>query len=178
MGILMYMTTKNIYVADADVPLFERAAELAGGMSTAVVAGLRLYVARCERERGTDMATIELEVDEGAVTVTKRFTGRQLLRYEHSEGIRTQAYRVYQTAKGQFAVHASNRPNWGALSSPGENDPVWSDPATWSGRWWSSVERTLTVFPDLAALRSGVPAELAEAVARALEQPAVEDLDI
>lgn len=45
MRILILMPSKNVYVAESDLPMFERASHLAGGMSAAVAAGLRLYLA-------------------------------------------------------------------------------------------------------------------------------------
>ena len=70
----MRMPTKNVYVSESDLFLFDRAAELAGGMSAAVALGLRLYVTQQDRQRkDTEMKTIELKVDDGAVVGVKRF---------------------------------------------------------------------------------------------------------
>ena len=64
----MRMPAKNVYVSESDLPLIDRAAELAGGMSAAVALGLRLYVAQQDRQRkDTEMRTIELKVVDGAV---------------------------------------------------------------------------------------------------------------
>lgn len=179
MRIVMYMVTKNIYVSDSDLPLFERAAELAGGMSTAVASGLQLYVAQQDRERKqVEMRTIELEVQEGPVVTTKRFTGRQLLRYELRDGMRARAFRVYFTLKGQYAVYSRNDPNWEALSSPDEDNPIWEDSRAWNTAWWQSNERTLRVFPDITTMEGELPAELIAAITDAQAQPGVEDLDI
>ena len=121
---LMSMGSKNVYVSETDLPILERAAELAGGMSTAVVAGVRLYVAQQERERKlVEMSSIEVTVQDGPVVATKRFVGRQVLRYELGDGMRTQTFRVYLTAKGQYAVHSRNDPDWSKLSTP--DDDIW-----------------------------------------------------
>lgn len=179
MRILMRMVTKNVYVSDSDLPLFERAAELAGGMSTAVAAGLQLYVAQQERERKqVEMSSIELEVQEGPVVKTKRFTGRQLIRYEVCSGMRVQAFRVYLTAKGQYAVYSRSDPNWSALSSPNEDNPVWENPSSWNTAWWESNERTLRVFSDISTMEGELPSELIAAITSAQAQSSVEDLDI
>lgn len=176
---LMYMVSKNVYVSDSDLPLFERATELAGGMSTAVAAGLRLYVARAERERMlVEMSTIEVEVQEGSVVTTKRFTGRQLLRYEMRDGLRTQSFRAYLTSRGQYAVYACNDPNWSALSSPDENNTVWEDARMWNAAWWKSSERSLRVFADIKAMEGELPAEFVTAIIDAQTKPGAEDLDI
>lgn len=175
----MFMPTKNVYVSDADLPLFERAADLAGALSTAVAAGLQLYVAQQEKERkSAEMNLIELEVDDGPMVTTKRFAGRQVLRYEAQEGLRATVFRVYRTAKGQYAIHIRNAPNWAALSNTDENNPVWNNPATWGNEWWHSGQRTLRVFPDLASMEGELPTDLIEALARAEQQPLIDDLDI
>lgn len=173
------MPSKNVYVSEAGLPLFEQAAELAGGMSAAVAAGLRLYVAQREKERkGTQMQVIEIEVDDGPVVTTKRFTGRQILRYEVPEGLRTRSFRVYETAKGQYAVYIRDNPNWAALSSSDGDDAVWQDPQTWQGPWWRSGERALRVFPDLDSMGGELPEEVSAAAAQALRRPTIEELDI
>ncbi len=179
MRMLMCMPTRNVYVSDADLPVFERAAEIAGALSTAVAAGLRLYVDQQERARKKgEMRTVELEVQDGAVVMTKRFIGRSLVRYEIRDGVRMLGYRAYATERGQIAVHISNGPDWGALASPAENNPVWENPSTWNSDWWSTSERSLRVFPDLASMAGEVPDGLIDAVRQALEGPVVEDLDI
>lgn len=175
----MFMVTKNIYVSDADLPLFERAAELAGGMSPAVAAALRLYVTQQEKTRKKgEMREIEIEVQDGPVVSTKRFVGRPLVRFQEQHGIRLRTYRVYLTARDQFAVYVRDDTNWNALWSGDEDDPVWDRPETWRGDWWKTAERSLTVYPGLAAMGGVLPDELVEATRGAVSTPAVEDLDI
>lgn len=179
MCILMCMVTKNIYVADSDVELFDTASELAGSMSAAVAAGLRLYVARQNNAREKmQMRQVEIEVQDGPVVTTKRFTGRELLRYEIRDGVRRVTFRTYVTARDQFAVYIRNDPDWTRFSSPAEDDPVWDDERTWGTNWWDTTERTLRVFPDATAMRGELPDEVVDAVDRSLAQPAAEDLDI
>jgi EXLDI family protein len=179
MRMLMFMAAKNIYVSDTDLPLFERAAELAGGMSAAVAAGLRLYVAQREKERKlAQMTEIEVEVQDGPVVTAKRFTGRLLLRYQRRDGLRVTAFRVYVTAKGQYAIYTRNDPDWSRLSSPSEDNSVWEDPSTWETSWWETTERSLHVFPDTASMADEVPAPLIKAITDAQSKPAVEVLDI
>ena len=179
MYILMHMVTKNIYVSDSDVVLFERAAELAGSMSAAVTAGLRLYVAQQEREqKRNELMPIEVEVQEGAVVSTKRFVGRPLLRYEVKEGLRAQNFRVYATEHGQLAVHVREDANWSALTWPDEENSVWDDPKSWQGDWWKTTDRSLTVYPDVDSMVGALPDDLVEAVRQALTGPTVDILDI
>lgn len=177
--ILMRMVTKNVYVSDSDLPLFERAADLAGGMSTAVATGLRLYVTKQDGERKqVEMNSIEVEVQEGPVVKTKRFTGRQLIRYEVRSGMRVRAFRVYLTEKEQYAVYSRSDPNWSALSSPDEDNPVWEDTSSWNTAWWESNERTLRVFPDITTMEGELPSELIAAIMSSQTQSSIEDLDI
>lgn len=177
MHILMRMPTRNVYVSAADVPLFDRAAELAGGMSAAVAAGLRLYVEKHEKAQG-EMKTVEVEVDDGPVVTTKQFRGRQLLRYETRSGLRALSYRIFVTAKAQYAVYTRDDPDWSRLSSPREDDPAWEDPRTWDGKWWKTKDRTLRVFPDRASMEGELPVEVINALIKAETQPAIEELDI
>lgn len=175
----MCMVTKNVYVSDSDVGLFERAADLAGSTSAAVAAGLRLYVAQQERNQNrNDMMPIDVEVQDGAVVSTKRFAGRLLLRYEVKEGIRAQSFRVYATERGQLAVHVRSGANWTALASPSDDDPVWDDPNSWQGDWWKTKDRSLTVYPDLDSMAVALPDDLVEATRQALSGHAVVHLDI
>lgn len=175
----MFMATKNVYVSDGDVGLFERAAELAGGMSTAVVAGLRLYVAQQERtQRRTEMMQIDVEIQDGAIVSTKRFVGRLLLRYEETEGPRARSFRVYETERGQLAVHVRDDANWAAFAASDEKSPVWDDPKSWQGDWWKTKDRSLTVYADTDAMALTMPDALVEAVRHALSKPAVDLLDI
>lgn len=177
MRIVMCMPTKNVYVSDGDLPLFDRAAELAGGMSPAIAAGIRLYVTQQEKQRkDTEMRIIELEVDEGnSVVATKRFSGRQILRSRLGDGQRFQTFRVYATAKGQYAVHMRDEPNWSGLTRGG--DDALDDAASWEGDWWQS-ERSLHVFADIESMRDVLPGEVVQALIHLGDQPAVEDLDI
>ena len=179
MCILMRMPTKNVYVSESDLPLFDRAAELAGGMSAAVALGLRLYVAQQDRQRkDTEMRTIELKVDDGAVVGVKRFSGRQILRWSRQEGLRSRTARVYETARGQYAVHLREDPNWTALSGSDDDNPIWEDPALGRGEWWKRGPRELRVFATIEEMAGELPDDLVAAIRSAGDRPAVEDLDI
>lgn len=175
----MSMAAKNVYVADGDVELFDTASELAGSMSAAVVAGLHLYVAQQNKAKEkTQMRQIEIEVQDGPVVTTKRFTGRELLRYEIRDGVRVVTFRTYVTVRDQIAAYIRNDPDWARFSSPAEDSPVWDDEHTWGTNWWHTTERTLRVFSDTTAMRGELPDEVVDAINRALTQPVSEDLDI
>lgn len=124
------------------------------------------------------MQQIEVEVDDGQAAITKRFSGCRLLRYELQKGPRVLEFRVYATARGQFAVYIRDDPDWSRLASAGGGGAVWDDPDTWSGSWWRTTGRTLRVFPDAVAMRDELPDEVVDAVHRALAHPEPEDLDI
>ena len=173
------MPSKNVYVAESDLPMFERASRLAGGMSAAVAAGLRLYLAQHEKNReGAGMETIELKVDDGGVVRTKRFSGRLLLRRKQNEGLHTRTFSVYATARGQYAVHTSDEPDWSRMSTEGDNSPLWENQETWDGGWWNTKHRELHVFRDITGMRGEMPDYLIDEIERAESQPMVEDLDI
>lgn len=179
MYIFMYMPSKNVYVSESDLPLFDRASRLAGGMSAAVAAGLRLYLAQHEKQQeGAGMETIELKVDDGNVVTTKRFTGHPLLRWEVGEGLRTSTFRVYTTARGQYAVYTRDDPDWSRMSSEDEDSPLWENPETWNSQWWRARRRRLRVFADIASMRGELPDDLVDELENLGDRPAVEDLDI
>ena len=176
---LMHMPTRNVYVSEPDLPVFDAAAQLAGSLSTAVAAGLRLYLAEREKQQGRhDMKTIEVDVDEGPIVATKRFAGRQLLRWSAEDGTRSHSFRIFRTANDQFAVYARDDPNWAAISDPADDNPIWNNPKTWGGDWWRKGRRELKVFATIADMRGVLPDELVAAVGQAVEHPPVEDLDI
>src|ERR1700675_3142820 len=91
------MPNRTIYVADADVQLFEKAQVLAGGnLSAAIVEALRRFVEdREERESNFE----EITIDVGKITrMKKRFQGRLLAKgrvFEQNDARRL-AYSVYQ----------------------------------------------------------------------------------
>ena len=92
--------------------------------------------------------------------------------------MRTRSFRVFETAKGQLAVYERDDPNWAVLSNPDDDNPVWEDPKTWRGDWWRRGNRELRVFASVEDMVGQLPDELVDAVRRASEVPAVEELDI
>ncbi len=195
------MPNKTIYVADADQPLFERAQELAGGnLSAAIVTALRRYV---ESEETREEGEIVVKVGEHGAYTKKRFQGRMVGRYaapspDHS---RILSYRIYQTPKGNFAVHLKDMPNWGRRNwndwertweaSVGEfmaqtfggktptGRPGGGPWEAYAGEWWHPTLR-LDVYPTLDELRGKIPDPLFQAVAGTIQHgdQGIEDLDI
>ncbi len=172
------MPNRTIYVSDADLLVFEEAQRLAGdNLSATIARALRRFVdAQTARATGLDEVTVK--VGHVAYT-TKRFTGR-LLAKGHVAGrssSRETSYRVFQTARGRFAVHSKSGPNWGAYAPNGRSwaETDWSDYGDY-GDW--RPEYRLEVYETLDELRPHIPDDLYEAVARGLCVEPVEVLDI
>jgi EXLDI family protein len=132
-----HMPNKTIYVADSDLPIFERAQELAGENLSATIAGaLRRYV-KAEEARARGFDEISLKVGSHRNYTVKRFMGRELARRrERDEAMRRVVTEtVFQTAKGRFAVYTRSAPDWSGMSS-------WlSDWLTdWGGDWDVDVD--------------------------------------
>ena len=175
------MPNKTIYVSDDDLPLYQRAQELAeGNLSSAIARALRRFVeVEEERREGYDEITVRVG---GGVGRKQRFSGVLLGEWGHSTGRRVEVFRVYRTRTGKFVVHVDRSPDWNWTSG--------SDSDGWFGGWrrylsmgeqswgFTQDESTLEVVDSLAALREKIPAELYDMVAGVAEQPAVEDLDI
>jgi EXLDI family protein len=198
----MTLPNKTIYVTDADLPLFDRAQELAGGnLSAAIATALRRYV---ENEEAHEDGEIVIKVGEHGAYTKKRFQGRLVGRYvtPSADHTRMLYYRVYQTPKGNFAVHVKETPNWyrgnwshgweGALNDAFSEPPdrgmgergrgrergrlPWE---AYMGDWWHPASR-LDVYASLDELRGKIPDMLFQAVAGTVQHgdQGIEDLDI
>lgn len=164
------MPNKTIYVADADMPIFERAQELAGGNLSATIArALHRFV---EMEEAKESGFGEITVKVGSIAPTrKRFLGRVIAKgqiHEHNGAV-TVTYKVFLTMRGKFALYIV-------------------DAANVSGsEWWeykvqhSRPEQVFRfeVFDAAEDLKDIVPEELYAAVLQAINNPdGVEILDI
>ena len=176
------MPNKTIYVSDEDLPLFKRAAELAGGsLSAAIGAALRRYVDSEEgRTEGFDEVTVRVGVGVGRKV---RFSGVLLGEWGESTATKVEEFRVYRTRSGKFAVHVSRSPEW----TDGHSTGNWvRDLSNWrvmlgiDGSSWSfsQGEATLEVADRLEDLAGKIPAGLYAIVAELADEPAVEDLDL
>lgn len=190
------MPNKTIYVSDDDLPLFERAQELAGSnLSSAIVQALRRFIEVEEaRQRGMDEITVIVNT-EGAHR-RKRFVGQRLVRWLQPapNGIGTEVVSVYRTAGKRYALHTRMITDW---------DITWGDPdiarhpENWGGiglggllkrltSWgyddWETFKEagdyTLQVFETLEDLKPHVSADLYRAITQAMEGPEIEELDI
>lgn len=195
------MPNRTIYVADGDLPLFERAQQLAGdNLSATIMKALRWFVATHENEPA-EFENVTVKI--GSVThVTKRFRGRLLSRgrtFAH-DNARKVVYHVYQTPKGNFAVYIQDVPNWdwwtsgkkkssldklsklGQIPQSEQSSYDWGDWTDYTTGWTGSVsEYRLEIYTALEELASNIPPELYLAVSHILSgdsSDGVEDLDI
>jgi EXLDI family protein len=170
---------KTIYVSDGDLPLYQRAQELAGGnLSSAIARALRRYVDTAEGlKEGFDDVVVRVGVGSGRKV---RFTGVLVGEWLASSDKRAGHYRVWRGRTGKYVLHLERGADWWAVDSGGKEVAGWR---SWMGvgdvRYGSAPkESTLEVVETLDALRDKVPPELFEMVARSARQPTVEDLDI
>ena len=176
------MPNKTIYVSDDDLPLYQRAQELAGStLSATITTALRRFV---EVEEGRKQGFDEIVVRVGPGLGRKqRFSGVLLAEWERSTNERTETYRVYRSRSGKFVVHLERSE---AHTNVGPNAQKWSTGwRAWVGDWsanqsWTRIpaDSGLHIAETLDDLRELVPAELFDLVADAVRQPVIEDLDI
>lgn len=176
------MPNKTIYVADDDLPLFQRAQEIAGGkLSTAITAALRRYV---EVEEGRQQGYAEIIVRVGpGLGRQQRFCGMLLAEMEQSGNERDETYRVFRTRTEKFVVHHER--SEAHVNTGPHAEKYRTGWRAWVGDWsanqsWTRVpaDSTLRIADDLDALREIVPGALYELVLDAINQHAIEDLDI
>ena len=174
------MPNKTIYVSDDDLPLYKKAQELAGNLSSAISIALRKYV---ELEEGRLEGYDEITVRVGRGTGRKqRFSGVLLAEGGRSSKHGYEAFKVYRSRTGKYVLHA-DRSN---LFTVGADDEQYlSGWRSWIGNWstdqsWSVAqgEATLDVVDTIEALRELIPEDLYELVEEASSHPTVEDLDI
>jgi EXLDI family protein len=169
---------KTIYVSEGDLPLFQRAQELAGdNLSAAIAAALRRYVDVEEGKReGFDEITVRVGTGRGRRV---RFTGVLLGEWASQTGGRYEATRVYRGRTGRFVVHVERSAEWTAVNAEGK-------PAGWRGYLGigdisygsAPAESTLEVVDSFEELRERIPPQLFEMVASSTQHPSVEDLDV
>lgn len=186
------MPNKTIYVAEDDLPLFERAQELSGdNLSSAIVRALRRFIEIEEaRQSGLDEITVPVGAD--GVHQRKRFMGVRLVRWIHKKpkGKGIDILNVYHTAGKRFVLHTHTMLDW---------EYSWGDPEYFgdaqvknSGLWgrifgnwgwdWKayleSGEYTFYVFETLDELKAHISDDLYKAVVQVLNAPPLEELDI
>lgn len=128
------MPNKTIYVADADLPVFERAQELAGeNLSATIASALRRFV-KAEEARQQGFEEISVKVGSRKTFSIKRFMGRELARHRDrdEEAMRIITQTIFQTAKGRLALYTHRAPDWTAWSAGWAN--------AWRGDWDVDVD--------------------------------------
>ncbi len=184
------MPNRTIYVADADLPIFEKAQKLAGDNLSAAIAQALHYFVEKEEAKRSGFEEITLKVGKGLPYLTKQFRGRLLAkrRIRFHNGTRLLTLGVYQTAKGRFAVYTKNTANWLDWSKSSK----WSKKSAsdWNWDWdidWSNYEGSLyseedelrlDVYDTLDDLKDNIPEELYESIMRYNNGENVEILDI
>ena len=117
---------KTIYVSDGDLPLYQRAQELAGdNLSAAITAALRRYVDVEEgRQEGFDEIIVRVGPGKGRKV---RFTGVLLGEWLHYDvTAASRRFRVYRGRKGKFVLHIERSPDFTVVDDEGK-------PAGWRG---------------------------------------------
>lgn len=169
---------KTIYVSDGDLPIYQRAQELAGdNLSAAIAAALRRYV-DVEEGRRTGFDEIIVRVGPGKGRKV-RFVGVLLGEWLNTSYSRVETFRVYRGRTGKFVVHIERSADYSMVDAEGK-------PAGWRGYLGignisygsAPAESTLEVVESLDELRERIPSQLYDMVAGSARQPAVEDLDI
>ncbi|WP_328340755.1 EXLDI protein [Micromonospora sp. NBC_00421] len=176
------MPNKTIYVSDDDLPLFQRAQELAGGtLSAAIAAALRRYVEVEEgRQQGYDDVVVRVGPGLGR---KQRFSGVLLAEMERTGNERDETYQVYRTRSGKYVAHLERSEAHVNIGPNAEKYRTgWR---AWVGDWsanqsWTRIpaDSSLRIADDLDALREIVPSELYKLVLDAVHEPTIEDLDI
>jgi EXLDI family protein len=169
---------KTIYVADGDLPLYQRAQQLAGdNLSAAITAALKRYVDVEEgRREGFDEIIVRVGLGKGRKV---RFTGVLLGEWLNTSPSLVENFRVYRGRKGKFVLHVERSADYTVVDADGK-------PAGWRGYLGignisyggTPGESTLEVVPTLEELRDKIPQQLFDMVAGHAQRPAVEDLDI
>ncbi len=189
------MPNRTIYVADADMPIFEKAQQLAGdNLSATIVQALRRFV-ETEEAKVSGFEEITVGVGKGRPYLRKQFRGRLIAkrRLPVQDGTKWLVLVIYQTAKGRFALHTRYAANWSGWSNKQgktnkfnkgyEGDLQWDWEWNWdmSSHDWSSAyedDQRLEVYDTLDELKEQIPEELYEAIAQYLRGGDIEILDI
>ena len=176
------MPNKTVYVSDDDLPLYQRAQELAGGtLSAAISLALRRFV---EIEEGRQQGFDEIIVRVGPGLGRKqRFSGVLIAEFERSGNEGDEKYRVFRSRSDKFVVHVERAE---AHVNTGPNAEKYRTGwRAWVGDWSANQSWTRTpahsvlhVADTLEGLRTLVPEELYNLVADAADNPVIEDLDI
>lgn len=192
------MPNRTIYVADTDLPVFEKAQQLAGdNLSATIAQALRRFV-EAEETKESGYQEITVRVGKGKPYRQQQFRGRKLAsqRLHLGAEARMLTLVVYQTIHGRFALYSKSTAYWGGWSRSwsgknrherkGSSQDNWGYDWDWDlsdtfARWgtrFGADEHRLDVFEDLEALREAIPEEMYESIVRYLHGDEIEFLDI
>jgi EXLDI family protein len=169
---------KTIYVSESDLPVFQRAQDLAAGnLSQAISRALHRFV---DVEEGKLEGFSEITVKVGVGNSRRqRFLGVQLVEWARSNKDRTEQFTVYRSRTGKFVVRCERSPEYVHQAGPDGDAKGWRKHFSPDQVWGQApAATTLEVFDTLEELRETIPAELYALVAADAEIPTVEDLDI
>lgn len=174
------MPNKTIYVADDDLPLFQRAQELVGGnLSGAVVTALRRFI-ELEEGRIEGYDEIVLHVGHNGVRQV-RFSGALLGEWRDVNDERMEHVRVFRSRKGKYVLHTQYS-NWADYPDISGGLADWK-----SWKHWRRVlgvgdqdwgEFAMEIADTLEELRPKMPDQLYRRVADIADRPPIEELDI
>ena len=116
---------KTIYVSDGDLPLYQRAQELAGGnLSAAIAAALRRYV---EVEEGAARASTRSSFASGPARAARSASSASSSASGSTpRRSRVETYRVYRSRTGKFVLHIERSAEFTMVDAEGK-------PAGWRG---------------------------------------------
>jgi EXLDI family protein len=170
---------RTIYVSEGDQELFKRAQELAGdNLSSAITTALKRYVeVEDARALGFDEVVVKVGIGAGRKV---RFLGILLGEWYTTEGEKFEQQRVWRGSRGKYAVHSESTPHFEMRDAQGNLLTGWR---AWTGIGMAAggskpAEATLEVFDTLDEIKGHVADELYELVAKSVDKPFVEDLDI
>ena len=171
------MPNKTIYVADTDMPVFEKAQALVGGnLSAAIAQAIRQFVADRESDRGATIGEVILTVSEQGIPTKKRFRGQFIAeqRVRTPDGARTLLYRIYRSEKGKFVIWSRSAPAWES-----QDRSTWTHRSqAWNADWWRG-EMRLDSFDTLDDLQGNIPESLYARVQRFIATGSdIEELDV
>jgi EXLDI family protein len=174
------MPNRTIYVADADLPIFEKAQQLAGeNLSATIAQALRRFV-ETEEARASGYEEVTVSVGRGRPCIQKQFRGRSLIkrRLVMENKARLLTLEVYQTVHGRFALYSKNSPSWdwSSRSKKTQQTHQQAYDGGWNWDWsisgWGAAfepdEQRLDVFENLETLKEAIPEEMYESLARYL----------
>jgi len=99
------MPNKTIYVTETDLPIFERAQELAGNNLSATIAEALKRFIKVEEAKRSGFEEITVKLGEDGTYQNKRFIGKELARTQILEDESIKVLIIYETAKHRYALY-------------------------------------------------------------------------